>query len=57
MPVAHLKTHVGNKDFAPVSPGDLSCLRILLRDSVSEFSSLTGLDVSDWLTLTDTPLA
>jgi len=53
--VERLEAHVGIRTFDPITADDISFLRAVYRDSVIEFSSLTGLDVSQWLTLTHEP--
>jgi hypothetical protein len=46
--VERLEAHVGIRTFDPITADDISFLRAVYRDSVIEFSSLTGLDVSQW---------
>jgi hypothetical protein len=46
--VERLEAHVGIQTFDPITEDDISFLRAVYCDSVIEFSSLTGLDVSRW---------
>lgn len=45
--------HVGSTEFGEIAPDDVAYLKTLFREDTRRFAHLSGLDLSDWLTLAD----